>query len=67
MILALISDLFFVARVQSAAQAAGLQFESLDSYKTAPEFVGLLRQSKPALIVFDLNSALPWPCASRCR
>jgi DNA-binding NarL/FixJ family response regulator len=61
MVLALISDLFFVSRVQSASQAAGLRFESLDSYKTVAEFLDLLHQRKPALIVLDLNSALPWP------
>ncbi len=61
MILALISDLFFVSRVQTAAQAAGLQFEALDRYKTAPEFLKLLHQRNPVLIVLDLNSALPWP------
>jgi DNA-binding NarL/FixJ family response regulator len=61
MIFALISDLFFVSRVQSATQAAGLRFETLDTYKTVAEFLDLLHQRKPALIVLDLNSALPWP------
>ncbi len=60
MVLGLISDLFFVSRVQSASQAAGLGFESLDTYKTVAEFLNLLHQRKPALIVLDLNSALPW-------
>jgi CheY-like chemotaxis protein len=60
-VLALISDLFFVSRVQSASQAAGLGFESLDAYKTAAEFLDILHQRQPVLIVLDLNSALPWP------
>jgi DNA-binding NarL/FixJ family response regulator len=61
MILALISDIFFVSRVQSAAQAAGLQVETLDTYKTATEFLDFIHKRQPALIVLDLNSALPWP------
>lgn len=61
MILALISDLFFVSRVQSAAQAARIGFDSLDTYKTVAEFLDFLTQRAPSLIVVDLNSALPWP------
>ncbi len=61
MILALITDLFFVSRVQAAAKGAGLAFETLDAYKTAFEFIKMLRGCPPLLIVLDLNSALPWP------
>lgn len=61
MILALISDLFFVSRVQAAARQAGLDFVALDTYKAAAEFTDLLHQRQPALIVLDLNSSLPWP------
>jgi CheY-like chemotaxis protein len=61
MILALVTDLFFVSRIQSAAQKAGLVFESLDIYKTVSEFIEILGAKKPSLIVLDLNSALPWP------
>lgn len=60
-VLALISDLFFVSRVQSAAKNAGLTCESLDVYKTAAEFMDGLHSHPPALIVLDLNSSLPWP------
>jgi len=59
-LLALISDLFFISRVESAARQAGYSVESLDSYRTVSEFLELLRAHPPALIVLDLNSALPW-------
>jgi len=61
MILGLISDLFFVGRVQEAAKAAGLEFTTLSEYKLANEFIEILRSKKPQLIVLDLHSALPWP------
>lgn len=60
-VLALVSDLFFASRVQSAAKNAGLTYESLDVYKTAAEFMDGLHSHPPALIVLDLNSSLPWP------
>lgn len=61
MILALINDLYFVSRVQSAAQRVGLAHESLDVYKTVAEFIEILHNRPPSLIVLDLNSVLPWP------
>lgn len=61
MILALCPDLFFAPKIRDAAQAAGLGFEILDQYKTTAEFLALLAERNPALIVLDLNSALPWP------
>ena len=61
MILALISDLFFLTRVQEAAKAAGFEFMTLSEYKPIKEFLEILRSEKPQLIVLDLNSALPWP------
>jgi len=59
-ILALISDLFFISRAETAAHQAGYSVKSLDSYRTVSEFLELLRTNPPALIVLDLNSALPW-------
>jgi CheY-like chemotaxis protein len=61
MVLGLISDLFFVSRVQAAARGAGLDFIALDLYKTPAEFIEVLRKEPPSLIVLDLNSSLPWP------
>jgi len=60
MILALISDLFFVTRVQEAAKAAGFEFMALSEYKPAKEFLEILQRKNPQLIMLDLNSALPW-------
>ena len=59
-IFVLVSDLFFISRVESAVRQAGCSVESLDSYRTVSEFLELLRAHPPALIVLDLNSALPW-------
>lgn len=61
MILSLSNDLFFAPKIRDAAIAAGLRFEELDQYKTPAEFLALLNERRPALIVLDLNSALPWP------
>ena len=59
-LLALISDLFFVTRVAAAARQAGYSFEGLDTYRTIDDFLEILHARPPALIVLDLNSALPW-------
>jgi DNA-binding NarL/FixJ family response regulator len=61
MILALCSDLFFAPTIHNAATAAGLGFEVLDQYKTPEEFLALLHEKQPTLIVLDLNTSLPWP------
>lgn len=61
MILALSTDLFFAPKIRDAAQAAGFGFEILDQYKTVAEFLALVNERQPALIILDLNSSLPWP------
>jgi CheY-like chemotaxis protein len=59
-ILALISDLFFIPRVQSVANELGHSFSWVDTYKTTPEFLNILQERQADLIVLDLNSPIPW-------
>ena len=61
LVIALVSDLYFIPQIEAAAEQAGHLFEWLDSYKPIPEFLDLLRTKSPALIILDLNSSIPWP------
>jgi len=59
-ILGLATDLFFQPAIGSAVAELGYESLWLSEYRTATEFIQLLRTEKPALIILDLNSALPW-------
>lgn len=59
-ILGLATDLFFAPKVETAAGSLGLGVTWLAEYRTVPEFIDYLQQGKPALIILDLNSSLPW-------
>src|SRR5947207_15764286 len=50
-ILAVVSDLFFSAKINEAAKHAGVKLE----YVTAEKDLLQKARSKPALIIFDLN------------
>lgn len=60
-ILGIISDLYFVSRLKEAAAARNLEVDWLDEVEAEAEFVTRLEKSKPALIVLDLNTGMPWP------
>jgi hypothetical protein len=60
-ILGVIRDLYFVSRLQEAAKAFGSEVDWLDAPETDADFLLRLETSRPALIVLDLNSGLPWP------
>jgi len=59
-ILGLATDLFFAPKIETAAASLGLGVTWLAEYRTVPEFIDYLQQEKPALIILDLNSSLPW-------
>jgi DNA-binding NarL/FixJ family response regulator len=59
-ILALGSDLFFAPKIESAAAALGCSTKWVREYATVQDFMQALADAPPALIVLDLNSALPW-------
>ncbi|MEX1071740.1 MAG: hypothetical protein WEC37_03850, partial [Anaerolineales bacterium] len=61
LIIALVSDLYFIPQIETAANQAGYSFEWLDSYKPVAEFIEHLKTKSPALIILDLNSSIPWP------
>lgn len=61
LILALVTDLFFVSRIQEAAKSFGVEVEWLTAAETDAEFVARLERTQPALIILDLNTSLPWP------
>lgn len=52
-VVAVIDDLFFVAKVQAAARQAGV---SLTSVRAADFALEGLRPQKPALVIVDLNT-----------
>lgn len=59
-LLGLVTDLFFVPRIEAAAKANGLKATWLADYRTVDEFMRLLEADEPAIIILDLNSPLPW-------
>jgi len=63
LILSLVSDLFFSPRVASTARSLGMQTVLIESSKevASPKaFVERVSSLLPALIILDLNAALPW-------
>jgi CheY-like chemotaxis protein len=60
-LLGIISDLYFVSRLQEAAKAFACEVDWLDAPETEAEFVRRLEKNRPSLIVLDLNTGLPWP------
>lgn len=58
--LGLASDLFFAPSIESAAASLGFAVTWLAEYRLVAEFTQLLQEQKPALIILDLNSSLPW-------
>lgn len=61
LIIALVTDLYFIPQIEAATKQAGLDFEWLDSFKPAAEFIEFIKTKSPALIILDLNSSIPWP------
>lgn len=62
-ILGLVTDLFFSSRVSSTAQALNFPLEPVESSTAFPapqDFLARLRQAPPALVILDLDAALPW-------
>lgn len=60
MILGLATDLFFAPTIEQAAKVLGYSTHWIDSYQAAPEFLKILNEQQPALIILDLNSSVPW-------
>jgi CheY-like chemotaxis protein len=54
MILAAVDDLLFSSKIRTTARQAGVE---LAFARTPPEILEQSRSSKPALVIFDLNSA----------
>ena len=59
-ILGLATDLFFAPKIETAAGSLGFGVTWVAEYQPVPGFIDLLLQEKPALIILDLNSSLPW-------
>ncbi len=53
-VLAVLDDLFFVAKLQETAKQVGAKLQTVLATKFRPES---LREAKPALAIFDLNAA----------
>jgi len=54
MILAAVDDLLFSSKIRTTAKQTGVE---LAFARTPPEILEQSRSSKPALVIFDLNSA----------
>lgn len=59
-ILFLASDLFFAPNVEVAAKGLGFELKQDSEYRSVAEFIAKLAAAPPALVILDLNSALPW-------
>lgn len=59
-LLALITDLFFTPGIKNQAAEHSLNVEWLEAPEPAADFVARLHAHPPALIILDLDAALPW-------
>ncbi|MEX1246915.1 MAG: hypothetical protein WEA61_00405 [Anaerolineales bacterium] len=60
LILHLATDLFFNPSITAAVEALSYSIKAMDRYLDTAEFLKIVRQENPALIILDLNSSLPW-------
>jgi DNA-binding NarL/FixJ family response regulator len=61
MILAAVDDLLFSSKIRTTAKQAGVE---LTFARSPEEIVRQARENRPALVIFDLNSAKTDPLAS---